>query len=168
VLAAAALLQPLTPFVTGPLLGVAAACGAQVHGDPLWALRRGARWARERGEAGVTAGGGAARRAAAPPSSSASFAGDGDGAGIGAGDWADGGWADGAADVDMVDELLAEASAYLDALQREQRRGPGAGGSGDAPPPSSSGASAVAADLGARVLKALRHRRAGASAAAAE
>jgi len=153
-LASAALLSPLSPFLSGPLLGFAVACGAQVHGDPLWAAKRSAAWARERAAA-FAGGGGSGAAPSPPPPSSSAFGGAGDAA-EGA---ADGGWADGAADVDMVDELLAEASAYLDALQR--RQGGGACPSGDA-----GGASAVAADLGARVLKALRRRRRDAAGAA--
>jgi hypothetical protein len=135
------------PFVSGPILGAAVACGSQVHGDPIWAFTEFSSWVQGRVGAAASPEGAPSSAPAAP---SASFAAEG--------------WADGGADVDMVDELLAEASAYLDALNNSsRRRAGGAGGvrAGDDAP------AAVAADLGARVLRALRHRRAAAAAAAA-
>jgi hypothetical protein len=129
------------PFLSGPILGVAVECGAQVHGDPWWAFRAGAIWAGGR----LAAAGGAA--APAPPGGGAAPSAAGGGS---SSSDLGGGWADGSSDVDMVDELLAEAGSYVDSISKRAAAGGDGGGS-------------AAADLGARVLRALRHRRAATS-----
>jgi hypothetical protein len=157
------------PFVAGPLWGVAIACGAQMHGDPLWAPGVVFAWVSDLAasvwasvSSASSASAAAAAAAAADPAAAAAAA---------TTTTTPQGWCDGGADIDMVDELLHEAGAYLDAMDLAAQGEPGlaAGAGADAAAGSgSSGGTVAAADLGARVLRALRHRRVAAGTSSAE